>query len=236
MDFVNQNILITGAADGLGLAISKSFANTKANLFLIDINYDRLIENDILNANNIKCDLSNIKSVKNLITTFSAEKVHFDVLIHNAAVLVPKSFEETSVEYWNEMTNISLNSGYLLSNYTWTNMKKNKKGVIIFVSSRSGIEGFENESAYCASKHGLEGLMKSLALEGADKGIQVFTVTPGMYMKTPMSEQNYEDEYKKKWVDPIELAPAFLKLASGNYRNLSGSHVNAWKISKGEKI
>ena len=235
MDFVNQNILITGAAEGLGLAISKSFANTKANLFLIDINYDKLIENNISNANNIKCDLSNIKSVKNLITTFSAEKVHFDVLIHNAAVLVPKSFEETSVEYWNEMTNISLNSGYLLSNYTWTNMKKNKKGVIIFVSSRSGIEGFENESAYCASKHGLEGLMKSLALEGADKGIQVFTVTPGMYMKTPMSEQNYEDEYKKKWVDPIELAPAFLKLASGNYRNLSGSHVNAWEISKGEK-
>ena len=235
MDLVNQNILITGAADGLGLAISKSFAKTKAKLFLIDINYDKLIENNILNANNIKCDLSNIKSVKNLITTFSAEKLHFDVLIHNAAVLVPKSFEETSVEYWNEMTNISLNSGYLLSNYTWTNMKKNKKGVIIFVSSRSGIEGFENESAYCASKHGLEGLMKSLALEGADKGIQVFTVTPGMYMKTPMSEQNYEDEYKKKWVDPIELAPAFLKLASGNYRNLSGSHVNAWEISKGEK-
>ena len=68
MDFVNQNILITGAADGLGLAISKSFANTKANLFLIDINYDRLIENDISNANNIQCDLSNINSVKNLIT------------------------------------------------------------------------------------------------------------------------------------------------------------------------
>ena len=64
------------------------------------------------------------------------------------------------------MTNISLNSGFLLSNYAWTNMKKNKKGVIIFVSSRSGIEGFKNESAYCASKHGLEGLMKSLAIEG----------------------------------------------------------------------
>ena len=110
MDFVNQNILITGAAEGLGLAISKSFANTKANLFLIDINYDRLIENDISNANNIKCDLSNINSVKNLINKFNVKKVHIDVLIHNAAVLVPKSFEETTAEYWNQMTNISLNS------------------------------------------------------------------------------------------------------------------------------
>ncbi len=116
----------------------------------------------------------------------------------------------------------------------WTNMKKNKKGIIIFVSSRSGIEGFENESAYCASKHGLEGLMKSLAIEGSKNGIQVFTVTPGMFMKTPMSEQNYDDVYKKKWVDPIELTPAFLKLASGRFNNLSGSHVNAWNLSREE--
>ena len=56
MEFANQNILITGAADGLGLAISKSFANTKANLFLIDINYDRLIENDISNATCSACN------------------------------------------------------------------------------------------------------------------------------------------------------------------------------------
>jgi hypothetical protein len=48
-----------------------------------------------------------------------------------------------------------------------------------------------------------------------------------------MSEHNYEDEYKKKWVDPIELAPAFLKLASGNFKNLSGSHVNAWDLATG---
>ena len=53
-------------------------------------------------------------------------------------------------------------------------------------------------------------------------------------MKTPMSEQNYEDEYKKKWVDPIELAPAFLKLASGNCKHLSGSRINAWDLSTGE--
>ena len=234
MEFANQNILITGAADGLGLAVSKAFAKKKANLFLIDVNYKKLIQNNISNSNNIECDLSNINSVKSLINKFKIENIYIDILIHNAAVLVPKSFEETTSDYWDEMTNISLNSGFLLSNYAWTNMKKNKKGVIIFVSSRSGIEGFKNESAYCASKHGLEGLMKSLAIEGSTSGIQVFTLTPGMFMNTPMSEKNYEEEYKKKWVDPIELAPAFLKLASGSYQKLSGSHVNAWKLSKEE--
>ena len=234
MDFSNKNILITGAADGLGYAVSKKFAEKNANLFLIDINYEKLVNNNLPNSKNIKCDLSNMTYVEELVDNLSNKNIEIDILIHNAAVLIPKSYEYTDSKYWNEMINISLNSGFILSNYAWKIMKKKKQGIIIFVSSRSGIEGFENESAYCASKHGLEGLMKSLSIEGSKLGIQVFTITPGMFMNTPMSEHNYEDEYKKKWVDPIELAPAFLKLASGNFNDLSGKHVNAWELSKGE--
>ena len=234
MDFSNKNILITGAAEGLGYAVSIKFAEKNANLFLVDKNYEKLVKNNLPNSKNIKCDLSHITYVEELVDNLSNKNIEIDILIHNAAVLVPKSYEDTDSKYWNEMINISLNSGFILSNYAWKIMKKKKKGIIIFVSSRSGIEGFENESAYCASKHGLEGLMKSLSIEGSKLGIQVFTITPGMFMNTPMSEHNYEDEYKKKWVDPIELAPAFLKLASGNFNDLSGKHVNAWEISKGE--
>ena len=234
MDFANKNILITGAAEGLGYAVSKKFAEKNANLFLVDINFEKLANNNIPNSTNIKCDLSNIPHVEELVEDLYNKKIEIDILIHNAAVLIPKSFEDTDLKYWNEMINISLNSGFILSNYAWKNMKKKKKGVIIFVSSRSGVEGFKNESAYCASKHALEGLMKSLSIEGSKLGIQVFTITPGMFMNTPMSEQNYEEEYKKKWVDPIELAPAFLKLASGNFNDLNGKHLNAWEISKGE--
>ena len=62
--------------------------------------------------------------------------------------------------------------------------------------------------------------------------IQVFTITPGMYMNTPMSESNYTEEFKKKWVDPIDLTPAFLKLSSRRYKQMRGQHVNAWDISK----
>ena len=218
----------------MGYAVSKKFAEKNANLFLIDINYEKLVNNNLPNSKNIKCDLSNMTYVEELVDNLSNKNIEIDILIHNAAVLIPKSYEDTDSKYWNEMINISLNSGFILSNYAWKIMKKKKQGIIIFVSSRSGIEGFENESAYCASKHGLEGLMKSLSIEGSKLGIQVFTITPGMFMNTPMSEHNYEDEYKKKWVDPIELAPAFLKLASGNFNDLNGKHVNAWELSKGE--
>ena len=73
--------------------------------------------------------------------------------------------------------------------------------------------------------------MKSLSIEGADKGIHVFSITPGMFINTPMSHQNYTEEYKKKWIDPILLTPAFLKLAKREYKNLSGQHLNAWELS-----
>jgi NAD(P)-dependent dehydrogenase (short-subunit alcohol dehydrogenase family) len=105
-------------------------------------------------------------------------------------------------------------------------------GTLIFVSSRSGIEGFHSETAYCAAKHALEGLSKCLALEGSDHGIASHTITPGMYMHTPMSETTYTPELRAKWVDPIRLAPAFAWLSAAPRMDLSGQRLNAWDLSQ----
>jgi NAD(P)-dependent dehydrogenase (short-subunit alcohol dehydrogenase family) len=113
-------------------------------------------------------------------------------------------------------------------------MAKAGGGSIIYVSSRSGIEGFDGEAAYCASKHGLEGLMKSLALEGRAVNIAVNTITPGMAMHTPMSERNYTDEMKQRWIDPIRLTPAFLILAYQDASGITGQRCNAWEMSNTE--
>ena len=66
MDFSNRNILITGAADGLGFAVSKAFSEKKANLFLLDIDHKKLIKNNIRNAKNIECDLSKINNLEKI--------------------------------------------------------------------------------------------------------------------------------------------------------------------------
>jgi NAD(P)-dependent dehydrogenase (short-subunit alcohol dehydrogenase family) len=102
-------------------------------------------------------------------------------------------------------------------------------GIILLVTSMSGIIGFLNESAYCASKHGLEGFMKCLAMEGEPHNIRVNTVTPGHGMQTPLSEANYTEEEKQRWVDPMLLAPAFVELVT---TQLTGQRLNAWEMSE----
>ncbi len=104
-------------------------------------------------------------------------------------------------------------------------------GTLIFVSSRSGVEGFVNESAYCAAKHALEGLSKCLAMEGEALGIASVTITPGTFIHTPMSERNYSAEARSKWVDPGRLAPAFATLAAGAM-GFTGQRVDAWQLSQ----
>ena len=235
MKIKDQTVLITGAAQGLGLAIAKAFSKEKAKLILIDKKSDKLNEIKFDNCQKYVVDLSIRKETKRFINKLKKNSFAINTLIHNAAILLPTPFINTTEKIWDQTFKVALESGFLLTQHVWGDMLSKKEGVIIFVSSRAGLEGFKDETAYCAAKHGLEGFMKSLAIEGKKDNIQVFTITPGMYMKTPMSESNYTEEFKKKWIDPIELTPAFLKLSSGRYQQMSGQHVNAWKFSKTTK-
>jgi NAD(P)-dependent dehydrogenase (short-subunit alcohol dehydrogenase family) len=103
---------------------------------------------------------------------------------------------------------------------------------VVYVSSQSGIRGFADETAYCAAKHGLEGFMKALALEAEGTGVAVSTITPGMLMRTPMSERNYDAEAKAKWVDPALLAPAFTHLGALADARHNGERLDAWKLAQ----
>ncbi len=154
------------------------------------------------------------------------------VLCHNAAILDVTPFADMTLEGWTRVLNISLQSAFILTYGVWEPMARAGRGSIIYVSSRSGIEGFNGESAYCAAKHGLEGLMKSLAIEGRSLNIAVNTITPGMAMHTPMSERNYTEEMKRIWVDPMQLTPAFLTLATQDASGVTGQRCNAWEMSQ----
>ncbi len=230
----SQTIVVTGAAQGLGSAIARHLSAQGARLILMDRNADALAETQAQcpGSTALTVDLSDATATAAAIAQLPAG---VDTLIHNAAILRVEAVEDTSLATFQATMNVGIQAAFQLTQAVWPQMKA-RGGTLIFVSSRSGIEGFVNETAYCAAKHALEGFSKCLAMEGAAHGIASYTITPGMLMHTPMSETTYGPEQRARWVDPIRLAPAFAHLAEKRPMQLSGQRLDAWALSTGADI
>lgn len=227
--------IVTGAAQGLGYAIAKAFVRAGMKVVLMDVKKGELesvcaeLGGD---CRPISVDLSDAETTESAIMQALSEYGTPRILVHNAAILNPRPFPDVTQREWSLTVDVGIQAAFLLTQAIWQPMIDVGKGSIVYVSSRSGIEGFADESAYCTAKHGLEGLMKSLAIEGKPRNIAVNTITPGMYMQTPMSEQNYTEDLKQKWVDPILLTPAFLHLAKQDASGITGQRLSAWELSE----
>lgn len=225
-----QHVVVTGAAQGLGAAVARAFAAEGARVSVMDRNEaDLTALAEEIGATAEVCDLADAEATKAAIARIRAA-APVDTLVHNAAILKPQPFAQVDFGTFRATLDVGIQAGFLLAQAVWEDMGNG--GALIFVSSQSGIKGFVDETAYCAAKHALEGLSKCLAMEGEGQGIVSCTVTPGMYMRTPMSEANYPPELKQKWVDPIRLAPAFLHIARTRDPALSGQRLSAWDLSQ----
>lgn len=230
--------IVTGAAQGLGRAIARAYAAEGMRVALLDINAAALAqlaeELRVLGAQclPIQVDLSDADATQRAAEEVIAAYGTPRVLVHNAALLVQRTMLEINFAQWRKETDIILQAAFLLTKMIWSPMIEAGGGSIVYVSSGSGIKGFEKEIAYCPAKHGQEGLMKSLAIEGEPHQISVNTITPGAPMRTPMSELNYTEEYKRGWIDPALLAPAFVFLAKAKPGAVTGERLNAWELSE----
>ena len=225
--------IVTGAAQGLGYAIAKAYVNEGMRVALMDVLAERLsaVVDELTEAGGdvlgIPVDLSDAAE-----TDAAIDKAlgHFGtprVVIHSAALLITRSMLEITFEDWQKEVNIILQAAFQLSKAVWPLMIDAGGGSIVYVSSGSGVKGFIKEMAYCPGKHAIEGLMKCQAMEGKEYNIAVNTATPGAPMNTPMSEQNYTEEQKKRWVDPALLTPAFVFLAKQDASGMTGHRVAA---------
>ena len=229
-DLTGKRILVTGAAQGLGAAIARHCAGQGADVLLMDRDAQglRATTADCARARAVQVDLSDADATARAIADLVTAPV--DVLVHNAAILKVEPVEAVTLATFQATLNVGLQAGFQLTQALWPAMRA-RGGTLIFVSSRSGIEGFHSETAYCAAKHALEGFSKCLAMEGEAHGIASHTITPGMAMHTPMSETNYTPELRAKWVDPIRLAPAFAWLSATPRMAPSGQRLNASDLS-----
>ena len=178
----NQTALITGAGSGLGAAIARALASEGARCVLAGrrpepLERVRLEIGDLARA--IPTDVSDEAQVEALVAQTVAEFGGVDILVNNAGVFHETPLTQTTTALWDETMAVNLRGTFLLCRAVWPHMVRRGGGQIVNVSSVSGVQGYADETAYCASKFGLNGLTAALALEGKPHNIRVFAVCPG---------------------------------------------------------
>lgn len=238
ISIAGKTAIVTGAAEGLGREIARELAASGMKLALLDNQQEKLddIASELTNGGAevlpIVVDLSDARATK-----AAGERAleHFgtaQTLIHNAALLRQKSMLEVSFEDWRREVDIILQAAFILSKVVWPVMTQAHTGSILYLSSGSARSGFTTETAYTPGKHGQEGLMKVLSLEGREYNVAVNTVNPGRPMDTPMSDSHYTPEMRVGIVSPSVLAPAFAFLAGIDADFATGQQFSAYQVSE----
>lgn len=228
---LNQCIaLVTGGLKGIGGAAVKKLGHAGARMVIWDIldpehqTVRQVLEEfrtEDIDPTYMRCDVGDFKDIERNVARIESEIGPLDVLVNNAGILQETLFIwETTVEEWNKVINIDLNSVFYCLKAILPGMVERNYGRIINMSSISGKEGNAREGVYCAAKHGVLGLTKSAAKDVAEYDIKINAICPAL-ITTPMIQvypQDQLDILKKKIPmgrlgKPEEVADLILFLA-----------------------
>jgi len=230
--------IITGGGRGIGRATALTFAREGSNVVIADISEkdgmesEEIINREVKNGRAlfIKTDVSREEEIKNMVEKTVREFGGIDILVNNAGIYVSGSLEETTSEVWDRVMTINLKSMFLCCKYVVPYMINRGGGAIINVASYVGLFGAKNSLAYVASKAGVVGLTKALALDLATYNIRVNAVAPRA-IDTPLYRQyrppeqiaeRIKESPLKRLGKPEEVASAILFLASDDASYIFG--------------
>ena len=190
IDFKNKKILITGATGGIGKALVKKFVSLQGNVLATGTKSEKLdlLKKDFPNINILKFDISKHSKIEEFIENVSSQLVGLDVLVNNAGINMDNISLRMKDEEWKKVIDINLGSTFFLCKYVIKKMLKNKYGRIVNITSIVGHTGNLGQSNYAASKAGIIGMTKSLAIEYAKKNITVNCVSPG-FIQSKMTDK-----------------------------------------------
>lgn len=184
-----RTILITGAAQGVGLATATLLAKRECRVILTDIQSVEQqvaqLRNGGSHAEGICGDVSSEEFVQQLAQRIFRDYGALDGLVNNAGISLIMPAEETTAAQWQRVMAINLFAPFLLCRHLGAQMLARRQGSIVNVASVAGLAGISHRSAYNTSKHGLVGLTKTLAAEWGGRGVRVNAVCPG-WIKTEM--------------------------------------------------
>ena len=200
----NKKVIITGATGGIGNSILNSFVEHKARVLATGTNEEKLksLKSTYSDIHTKKFDISKHDDIE----TFIEETIDIlggnpDILINNAGITRDNLSLRMSKKEWDEVLNLNLTSTFLLCKFTLKKMIKNKFGKIVNVPSVVGHTGNVGQANYAASKSGIIGFSKSLALEYAKKNININCVSPG-FIQTEMTNK-IDPKYKELIISKI---------------------------------
>ena len=231
--FENKVAIVTGAAEGIGLAVVKALADEGAKVLLNDIDEARATAaaNELGDTvKGIGGDVADIDTVKELVTEAVNHYGRLDIAIANAGLTSWGTFLDYSPEQFERVVSVNLRGSYFFAQAAAQQMhKQGEGGRLIFMSSVTGHRGVPRLSAYGMTKAGLEMLAKHLMLELSPLGITVNCVAPGSVL-TPRNlrdDPNYEVNHAaviptSQIIRPEDIASAVLFLASDAARQITG--------------
>lgn len=236
-DFKGKNVLVTGAAQGIGRAIALSFAACGANVAIIDMNVQgaqetrSLIEKEGGGSVVIRADVSNIDMVKEAVEKVVSLWGSVDILINNAGIVSPKPFLETTQQEWDKIMAVNLKGVYNTCFTVLPGMIKQKYGKIINVASIAGKTGggFFGNTLYGTSKAGVIALTKGIAREAGPHGINVNAICPGPIETQMLADCPEETRERilsgvplRKFGEPQDIANMAIFLASDLASHVTG--------------
>ena len=191
--------LVTGAAQGIGKAISMTLAKEGAHVAICDVNLEKAnetakeIESLGVKSLALKTDVSNLKDVEELFNKVVEKFTKIDILVNNAGVTRDGLLVRMSEADWDLVININLKGTFNCTKTAAKYMMKARYGRIVNISSVIGLMGNAGQTNYSASKAGVIGVTKSVAKELASRNVNVNAVAPG-YIVTAMTEKLTEDQ------------------------------------------